>query len=298
MFFNLFNNLKLAFISDAIFNSAKQSGHFMGQEFGDFGREMGRKLFLKSPGCGLEYFIAPVNSVRYFEFSLVDSHLAQGAFRCLDVSSPRLFSLYQANKNPNATIHIINPDNNDFKTTKNIIEKLNYKNITAENIDLKKVDPDEKYDCIWSISVIEHISGDYDDTEAIKMMYSLLKPGGKLIITFPVDRVFRNEYRANNAYGLAVDQMDEKYFFQRHYDYASIVSRLLQPIGTTKVEMRWFGENSPGYFEKYESEWQKNGLKHLVNDPIEIIRNFSEYPSWEAMPGMGVCGLMLEKIAA
>jgi len=295
MLSKIINYSKLALISDVIFKSAKASGNFSGIEFGEFGRRIGRQILFQLPNCGIEYLIAPVNSVRYFEFPFVESCITDNALNCLDISSPRLFSLYCADKKPATKIRIINPDVADYKTTLKMLEALHLTNVSAENIDLKKISQDEHYDFIWSISVIEHISGDYNDTDAIKMMYALLKEGGKLILTFPVDRVFRNEYISNNAYGLSVDQIEEKYFFQRYYDYSSIVSRLLDPIGAKNVHMSWFGETTEGYFANYETEWKKDGIKKLVNDPIEMIRNFAEYPTWDAMPGMGVCGLMIEK---
>lgn len=291
----LINTLKLAFGSGAVFDSAKKTGHFHGLEFGEFGRALGKKLLLKSPRLGLEYMVAPVNSVRYFEFPFVQSHILPGPCQCLDISSPRLFSLHYACHNPSAAVHIINPDIQDIQATRKMVDLLRYENITTEPIDLKSVSTSLKFDCIWSISVIEHISGQYDDSDAIQMMHALLKKGGKLILTFPVAREFRDEYRASNAYGLPVDQQGKQYFFQRYYDYPSILSRLLQPIGASKFSMRWFGENQPGYFEHYESEWQRNGLQHLANDPLAMATNFSEFESWDAMPGVGVCGLLIEK---
>ena len=295
MLVKLINIFRLAFFSNTVFGAAKKVDNYVGLEFGEFGRALGKKLLLRSPRLGLEYLVAPVNSVRYFEFPFVQSHVLQGPYQCLDVSSPRLFSLQYADQNPDATVHIINPDIQDIRVTKKISDLLGYKNITTGNNDLKTVVAPLKYDCIWSISVIEHISGEYDDSDAIQMMYALLKKGGKLILTFPVARQFRDEYRTINAYGLPVDQQGEKYFFQRHYDYPSILSRLLQPIGASKFSMRWFGENHPGYFEHYESEWQEKGQQHLANDPLAMATNFSEFESWDAMPGVGVCGLMIEK---
>lgn len=124
MFVKLVNIIKLVLDSGAAFDSAKQSAPFFGLEFGEFGRALGKKLLLKSPRLGLEYMTAPVNSVRYFEFPFVQSHVVAGPCQCLDISSPRLFSLYYADKNPDATVHIINPDIQDIQATKNIVNLL------------------------------------------------------------------------------------------------------------------------------------------------------------------------------
>jgi len=37
------------------------------------------------------------------------------------------------------------------------------------------------------------------------------------------------------------------------------------------------------------------GLRRSVEDPREIADNFREFPSWEAMPGAGVCGIRVVK---
>ncbi len=65
---------------------------------------------------------------------------------------------------------------------------------------------------------MEHIPG-AGDTEAVAAMFKALEPGGRLIITVPVDRVARDEFREHDAYSLGTDiGPDGKYFFQRYYD--------------------------------------------------------------------------------
>lgn len=57
------------------------------------------------------------------------------------------------------------------------------------NMDILHYRPKEKYDLILSISTLEHVGKDCDDPklaiEAIKHLYSLLKPGCALVFTFP-----------------------------------------------------------------------------------------------------------------
>jgi len=59
--------------------------------------------------------------------------------------------------------------------------------------------------------------------------------------------------------------------------------------------MEWFGERTPGLFSAYERMWMKDGISVTVADPAFIARNFCRYASWDAMRGMGVCGLAFEK---
>lgn len=268
-----------------------------GIEFARFGRKIGRRLLLKGHPPGLVYLLTPVNIVRYFEFPFVLSCLPERPHRCLDVGSPRLFSLYMADEYPFASIFMINPDAKDAAQTATILSKLKPSNVRVECRGVECLaGRNEKYDCIWSISVVEHISGDCDDREAVRLMYNSLNAGGRLILTIPVDRVFRDEFRDRDYYGMQADPSRAgRYFFQHIYDKTAIRERLLGPIGKEPSVIRWFGEISPGRFTDYESRWMRDGLAGTVEDAREIVDHYREFTSWEEMPGMGVCGLMIEK---
>ena len=64
----------------------------MGKAFNYFGRQFGWKLLRKKIRAGYSYLINPVSSFRYFELPFALSVLPENLGRCLDVSSPRLFS--------------------------------------------------------------------------------------------------------------------------------------------------------------------------------------------------------------
>lgn len=293
---NIKHYLKLYESSRKAMDYARSSGRFIGEEFANYGKSLGRKLIFKGSRGGVEYLLTPVNIFRYFEFPFVYSAIPHGPIHCLDVSSPRLFSLYYAEKTPDSSIRMINPDSLDFGATETILSRIGIKNMELENIDLEAIGHEaRKYDCIWAISVIEHISGKYDDRHAIRLMYDALERGGRLILTFPVDRVFRDEFRKCNAYGLEVDRSNDSYFFQRYYDYPAIVSRLISSIGIDPIMVKWFGEKKAGHYVRYESQWLERGYECTVNDPIEIVDHYTEYASWDEMPGLGICGLVFEK---
>lgn len=261
---------------------------------------MGLRLLFKRVPIGLNYFLTPVNIVRYFEFSFAFDNIPISAKTFLDVGSPRLFSLYMAKKYSSSVIHIINPDLNDIKESNTIVHALNLSNIHTYCSGVDTLSQSNvKYHCIWSISVIEHISNGYDDTVAVQLMYNSLANGGRLILTFPVDRQFHNEYRDHiyyrignsNSYG----EDNTKYFFQRFYDKESIWQRILKPIKQEPKNIRWFGEINPGKFAQYERCWALKGHYCSVDDPREIVDNYREYENWEDMPGMGICGLVIQK---
>jgi SAM-dependent methyltransferase len=245
-------------------------------------------------GLGASYLLNPVSIVRYFEFPFVAGSIPANARICADVSSPRLFSLFWSATHPGVTIEMLNPDSRDLEDTRLIAATAGIR-LTFANSDVRTLkDRPDTYDSIWSISVLEHIHGDYDDRDAIAWLYSALRPGGVLVVTVTTDRVFRDEYREVDPYGL--DHPDSgQVFFQRWYDMAAIRERLLDSLPGATALLRYFGETRPGVFKAYEADWVRLGLRRSVEDPGEIADNFREYPSWQAMPGVGVCGIRVVK---
>jgi len=47
-----------------------------------------------------------------------------------------------------------------------------------------------------------------------------------------------------------------------------------------------------------EKRWMRDGLAGTVEDAREIVDHYREFRNWEEMPGMGVCGLMIEKTSS
>ena len=266
-----------------------------GQEFGRFGKKLGWSMIRKRQLTGISYVLVPVHITRYFEFAFVQAHRPLAARRCLDLSSPALYSLYLAAKNGRAAVLMANPDGKDVAATEAAARVLKLANLRVENRALHELAaPPGGYECIWSISVLEHIAGDYDDTEAVQMLFDLLGKGGRLILTVPVDRSFWIEYRDVDYYGTQT-QAGAPYFFQRFYDWPAIRERLLEPLGCRPSHIGWFGEKVNGRFQAYIRRWQDEGLDCIIEDPREIVDHYQRYESWEEMPGVGVCGLVIDK---
>ncbi len=268
-----------------------------GLQFGQYGQQLGLRLLRKRLPGARGYLLTPVSITRYFEFDFVLDNLPAHFNNALDISSPRLFSCYVAEKGLAKSVTIMNPDINDAQITEKIAAGLHMKNVSVTCTDVKGLAANSQtYDCIWSISVIEHISGVYDDTSAIKTMYNALNEGGRLILTFPVDRHFWEEYReGQDPYGTQEKQGDNRYFFQRFYDPESIYQRLLNPIGVESINMRWFGETTAGHFHDYIQKWLQEGVIVTTEDPREIADYYQEFDTWEEMPGAGVCGISIQK---
>lgn len=276
-------------------NYAKARG-IPGLDFAYFGRRIALKLLSNISIYGLRYYLVPVNILRYFEFEFTFSQLSEKMIKCLDVGSPRLFSFFVASNYPLTSIHMINPDSYDIQQTSYILSKINLINIKYSCLDINSlINFEDSFDCIWSISVLEHITGLYDDRFALIKLFSYLKKGGKLIITIPVDRNLWNEFRELNYYGTQNKDNSGQYFFQRYYDKKAIWERLVAAVGIEPKVVRWFGETTPGRFAAYERRWMMDGYKCTVEDPREIADHYQEFSSWEDMPGKGICGLVFEK---
>lgn len=267
-----------------------------GMQFDCFGRWLGLRLLAREPRAAVRYLLNPVAIIRYFEFSFVLSCLPNQPGRFWDISSPRLFGLYVANRMPSARILMTNPDTDDLTETRAALRSAGLQNVQTENWLVNEVpDEEEAYDCIWSISVFEHIDGDYTDSDAVRMCFKRLKRGGRLILTVPVDRHYREEFRDKSLYGTQPLSVNGRYFFQRFYDESAIRQRLLLPVGRSAAVLSWFGEKEPGRYAEYERRWIRQGLACSVEDPREITDHYQEYDDWGQMPGLGVCGLVIEK---
>jgi len=267
--------------------------------FADFGVDLGWRLLRKGERLGAAYVLTPVSIVRYLEFPAALSWLPDSAGKCLDVASPRLFSLFVASTGRASSIRLINPDLNDTARTRRIIELLDIHNVHPEASPVESIHGEAgSYEVAWSISVVEHIEGEWGDRVAMSIMFGSLRPGGRLIVTVPVDRTYRLEYRDHDVYGLhAADDRQTSFFFQRLYDERAIMERLIDRLAPERVELRWFGEVEPGTYASYEQQWLDQGFARTVVDPLEIANGYKEFSSWSEMPGMGVCALMLEKPA-
>lgn len=262
-----------------------------------FGRRIGLQLLMKGRRRGFEYLLHPMAHVRYIEYSFVNDCLPDSMPSCLDVSSPRLFSLYTA-RCRNTKISMINPDPSDVMETEFMLKTLNFQgiDIKKEGVEiLESAEMSGKFDAIWSISVIEHIEGRQSDSDAVRLMYQALKDNGCLILTFPVDRKFRIQSSTTQQYGTQPIQSDGTYFFQRFYDLETIKTRISLPIGKEPDVIRWFGERECGWYNHYVNSIPKRGEKWAVADVQEIAHNFREYDSWDKMPGMGICGVVYKK---
>ncbi|MFY0607741.1 MAG: class I SAM-dependent methyltransferase [Cyclobacteriaceae bacterium] len=274
------------------FGQATKEG-LVGKHFFTYGHSLAWRLLLKGK-LSLKLFLNPVSIVRYFEFDFTERHLGpKRDIKVLDISSPYLMSFYVIDNFQNK-VDYINPDKKDLA---DVIAKSKALGIDAHTFDFDAANlpfEDQSYDVIYSISVIEHINDD-KDTDVLRELWRVLKPNGKLILTFPSRKEFEEEYRNTDAYGLQ-EGKKEKYFFQRFYDEASVANRILSALDHHRIESyEFFGETTESFYSDYHERWTKNGLAETIKDPLYIVSNFKKFNNSSDFPGVGIIGLSIIK---
>ncbi len=241
-----------------------------------------------------ELFIHPISTIRYFEFDFVQKNIELSkVHNILDISSPRMFGLYVAKKNPNIKYLMINPDKHDLTETNQFKNSLNLHNLTLDSLDALKLPfKSNSFDIVLSISVIEHIAG-VGDMKVIKQIWRVLKPGGKLIITTHVAKKERLEYRDSDTYNLQGKK--KKYFFQRIYSGDSLKKRIINAIGIKPKLIEIIGETKKGWFDSYITRWIEYDIKETIFDPWYMLTKFRKYNSIEELPGIGIIAVVFIK---
>ena len=268
-----------------------------GKKFASFGFSLGFKLLFKGK-LSLKLLLNPVSIVRYFEYDFVNSCTGNiDDKNILDVSSPYLFGFFVSAKK-NCSYNYINPDKKDLENVRSLAKKISIVGkYSSDCLDAKKMYyPDNKFNRIVSISVIEHVNN-HGDSEVMREMWRVLKPGGLLILTFPVKKQYEEEFISEDIYNLNREETKGEFFFQRYYDDKKIEERLLSSLDNFEiVEKKVFGEITSGFYNEYKKRWEKSGYWETVKDPYYISKHFKYFPGINELNGLGVMGLTIKKL--
>lgn len=184
-------------------------------------------------------------SQRIIEFPWVLSKLdhLKNKETILDIGSPKLLALFIARK---FEAEIWATDLLDY-FTKDLMEFRNILGRSNLKIDLQNARSltykSNFFDVVYSISVLEHISGE-GDSLAIKEIERVLKPGGKCILTMPVRNRYYEELRDPNFFYYAQknNSNGERVFFQRYYSHNAITKRILNETNLISQEINYVRE--------------------------------------------------------
>lgn len=258
-----------------------------------------RQLFAGQGGLSLleayRLLVFPMDSVRYFEFDFIwrrASGIRAGAY--LDVSSPRLLPLLLICSRPELAAMLINPDRADLPLTQTFAQALGVDGRCRFSGELIESVPAEEssIDLITCVSVLEHIP---TDQRAIRKMWSLLRPGGRLLLTVPCAARAAAEYTDRDKYGLLGTDERGFVFWQRYYDSNLLAERLFREIGMpTYSEI--YGEKVRGSYARNVQRKMGQGWRYPGwREPYLMAREFGYFSSIADLPGMGVIGLEFTK---
>lgn len=235
---------RAALVSDDRVRTLERRGMLPLQAYGmRAGLQLLRRSRLKR---SLRYLVVPVNYWRAAEFGLA---LREGDFRpgarVLDVGSPKLLSLFLAEK---AGAQVVATDIEDYFIPEyELLREL--RDLGADRLSLRVEDgrrlsfADASFDRVYSISVLEHIPDD-GDSECVREIGRVLAPGGRCVITVPFWPAGRVDWRDPDFYwsGSTVEGGEGKVFFQRRYSEAQLRERLIEPSGLRLSKLRFVGE--------------------------------------------------------
>lgn len=243
--------------------------------------------------CRLIFY--PMDSTRYFEFHEIWQRMKGQTFsNYLDVSSPRLIPMFLLKAVPGAKAELINPDLNDLQETEKMAKAFKLKsrcNFNNDFLDNSNYNP-ASFDLITCISVLEHIP---QDKEILEILWSLLRPGGKIILTFPCMAQPLEQYISYNQYGILEPEDNGYTFWQRYYDSERIQSNIFNIVGMPSY-VAIYGEKKCGFF--FRNACMKRLLGALYpfwREPYMMSIEYKYFSATDELPGEGVAMLEFTK---
>lgn len=203
-------------------------------------RALDFQFFLRR--LGLDRFFQGFNYFKWLEYPLTYNNLdLRKGNRYLDIGSGKsIFPLFVLAKNK-CSVHIIDDQSiikdsiNYYEDTINnmrLRDKVKSKFIIHGSWQNEKYDlPDNYFDRISCISVLEHIKAN-GDSAVIREISRLLKKRGIAVVTFPF----------NNGDYIEEDIPEQVGYFQRKYNISAIRKRIIDVTNLTTKKVIYFGE--------------------------------------------------------
>jgi SAM-dependent methyltransferase len=228
-----------------------------------------------------------MESTRYFEFAFMWRSLRDVQTKTyLDVSSPRLFPLLLLRDKTDATATLMNPDADDLADTAGLAAALGLRDrCTLESAPIESAQlAKDHFDVVTSMSVLEHIE---DDTAAVRRIWEVLKPGGRLLLSMPCAAIAERQLINVSVYGFLKPDADGYFFHQYLYDDRRLQERIFSVTGSP-ASFEVYGEKMPGTHRvAYERKWT-DGTYPFWKEPWHMAVQFQRYASIASLPGEGV----------
>ena len=232
--------------------TASESRHFDEGKYYRFGLALGlANLAQNRLRLGLKKSIGkilqPINSyTRFPEYQFIERKIRlrlqtagpSERLKLLDVGSPKCLSLYLA-FHLNVEVYLTDIDEASIREAEVLWNSIRRraKGVVSFSIqDVRSLEyTDQEFDVVYSMSVIEHVSGRAGDSESMREMARVLKAGGLLLVTVPIGENYV-EQEIVGFEGAARSTGDRRlYFHQRIYTPATAEERIIQSTADVKL---------------------------------------------------------------
>lgn len=207
--------------------------------------------------------------------------------KILDIGSPKCFGLYLAySLNVEITMTDISPSNLDeYMLMWESIRKQAKGSAQFALQDARALDyNDNQFDVVFSMSVLEHIEGPCGDSQGLREMVRVLRPGGLLSFSVPFGCTYVEQWRKGFVGAVLRTKQDDLYFFQRIYDRSTLEQRLLRSVQNVQLlsshtvwrartlPLRLYGKLGEnlralfGFMNPWLSLWLNRSAKGIVQD--------------------------------
>lgn len=184
---------------------------------------------------GLKRFLYPIPYWRLPVFNIICDAMESNKFKTvLDIGSPKLLSLFLAIEKHLDVYATDLQDNAIFSTWETyynyfLLKKRSVGKYIPSYEDARNLTyPNESFDIVYSISVLEHIP-DTGDTLASIEISRVLKEGGIAIIEVPFALNEYNTFVRKDIYNRKYNK--DPLFYERCYDENSLFRRIIEPSG-------------------------------------------------------------------
>jgi len=209
---------------------------------------VGLRTLRREPMLGLKRLALPVSYWRSAEFAYAcrQLRLPPGA-RVFDLGSPKdLAALLARQRGYEVVATDILPEAIDESRRYALAQGIDGRGPGRVHSELQDgralTYPDASFDAAFSVSVLEHIP-DGGDSQAIRELLRIVRPGGRVVVTVPFDRSYRETFVDGPVYERS-PVGSEKVFFERHYDRTALASRLFAPGVAEVVDLGFWGEGA------------------------------------------------------
>ncbi len=240
--------------------------------------------------------ISPLDTCRYFEFDYFYKRAKEmdKRLKVMDISSPRMLPIIFLTEFFDHMV-CINPDIKDLLQTAKFLSLLEIlPRCEIYDYDIEHLPfPEESFDLITSMSVVEHIPED-GDHHSIQKIWRLLKKNGRLLLSVPCAKEGYEEYINFNEYGLLQPDKEGFVFGQRFYDDYWLKEKIFSVTGQP-VHFEIYGERQKNFFVDNRQRKMNDPAYPSWKESLITAKGYKFYEHLSQLPGTGVIAMEFVK---